>query len=177
MNSAHRQQPADRPARTTPPGVRGAPPRAWRACPKVNSPDNVPTVEGAYTPSNKIFVPPLRITSMSSMQSAPRTMPATGSASFGNGFADSDLIRGALIRPSRRTTCSTRSARPTPSPARRATRDGHRRTPRRTHMTLAPEVPSRTGPDCCPRTPIIPAQRALFSFDTQITPGQSVGRG
>ena len=31
------------------------------------------------------------------MQSAPATMPATTVASFGAGFADPDLIRGAVI--------------------------------------------------------------------------------
>jgi hypothetical protein len=63
----------------------------------VNSRNNVPTVEGAYTPSNSVFMPPLRITSMSSMQSAPATIPAIRVASLGAGFAAPDLIRGAVI--------------------------------------------------------------------------------
>jgi hypothetical protein len=64
----------------------------------MNSRNNVPTVDGAYTPSNTVFIPPLRRTSISSMQSAPAHMPATTVASFGAGFADPDLIRGAMMR-------------------------------------------------------------------------------
>jgi hypothetical protein len=63
----------------------------------VNSRNNVPTVEGAYTPSKSVFIPPLRRTSMSSMQSAPAHMPATTVASFGAGLAAPDFIRGAVI--------------------------------------------------------------------------------
>ena len=63
----------------------------------MNSRNNVPTVEGAYTPSNNVFIPPERTTSMSSMQSAPAHMPATTVASFGAGLAAPDLIRGALM--------------------------------------------------------------------------------
>jgi hypothetical protein len=70
---------------------------SWRAWPKVNSRSNVPTVEGAYTPSKSVFMPPLRSTSTSSMQSAPAHMPATTVASFGAGLAAPDLIRGARI--------------------------------------------------------------------------------
>ena len=64
----------------------------------MNSRNKVPTVEGAYTPSKSAFIPPLRTTSMSSMQSAPAHIPAISVASFGAGFADPDLIRGALMR-------------------------------------------------------------------------------
>ena len=71
---------------------------SWRACPKVNSRNNVPTVEGAYTPPKSVLIPPLRITSMSSMQSAPATMPAINVASLGAGLAAPDLIRGAVMR-------------------------------------------------------------------------------
>jgi hypothetical protein len=63
----------------------------------VNSRNNVPTVEGAYTPANTVFMPPDRITSTSSMQSAPAHMPAISVPSLGAGFADPDLIRGALM--------------------------------------------------------------------------------
>ena len=50
---------------------------SWRAWPKVNSRNKVPIVDGAYTPSNRVFMPPLRTTSMSSILSAPAHMPAT----------------------------------------------------------------------------------------------------
>ena len=42
--------------------------------------------------------PPLRTTSMSSIQSAPAHMPATTVASFGAGLAAPDLIRGSAMR-------------------------------------------------------------------------------
>jgi hypothetical protein len=67
---------------------------AW---PKLNSRNKVPTVEGAYTPSNNSVIPPLRSRSMSSMQSAPAHIPAISVASFGAGFADPDLIRGEAM--------------------------------------------------------------------------------
>ena len=71
----------------------------------MNSRNKVPTVDGAYTPPNRVFMPPLRTTSMSSILSAPAHMPATTVASFGAGLAAPDLIRGTAIRtfsPSRR---------------------------------------------------------------------------
>jgi hypothetical protein len=63
----------------------------------VNSRKRVPTVEGAYTPSNSVVIPPLRSASISSMQSAPAHMPATTVTSFGDGLAAPDLIRGSAI--------------------------------------------------------------------------------
>ena len=81
---------------------------SWRAWPKVNSRNKVPNVDGAYTPSNSVFTPPLRTTSMSSMLSAPAHMPATTVASFGAGLAAPDLIRGAAIQ----TFLSSRRPRP-----------------------------------------------------------------
>ena len=74
-------------------------------------------------------------------------------ASFGDGLADPDLIRGAAMRdllgqqfwqPGLGGQASS------PAPARRTTRDAHHRTPqtpRRTYAKLAPEVPFRTGSD------------------------------
>ncbi len=64
---------------------------------EVNSRNNVPTVEGAYTPSNSVVIPPLRTASMSSIQSAPTHMPATTVTSFGDGLAAPDLIRGSAM--------------------------------------------------------------------------------
>ena len=71
---------------------------SWRACPKLNSRNNVPIVDGAYTPPNRVFIPPVRSTSTSSMLSAPAHMPAISVASFGAGFADPDLILGSAMR-------------------------------------------------------------------------------
>src|SRR5271168_5196447 len=71
---------------------------SWRACPKPNSRNSVPTVEGAYTPPNRVFIPPARSTSMSSMLSAPVHIPAISVASFGAGFADPDVMRGWPMR-------------------------------------------------------------------------------
>ena len=103
------------------------------------------------------------------MQSAPVHMPATTVASLGAGFADPDLIRGATIGTFSDRSESARSAGPisSPAPGPPPTRDDRRRTllpPRRTYAKLAPEVPFRTGPDCCVRTTIVPVQSALSSF-------------
>src|SRR6185295_17407052 len=90
-------------ARTPAPGSRSARahsiprcPRStdsnWRACPKLNSRNKVPIVEGAYTSSNRVFMPAERTTSTSSMLSAPAHIPPIRVASFGAGLADPDLI-------------------------------------------------------------------------------------
>src|SRR5215207_3959449 len=68
--------------------------RAW---PKVNSRNSVPIVEGAYTPPNKDFIPPLRTMSASSMQSAPTHIAAISVTNFGAGLAAPDLIRASVI--------------------------------------------------------------------------------
>ena len=52
-------------------------------------------VEGAYTPPKRLFIPPQRTTSRSSMPSAPAHMPAIRVLSFGAGLAEPDLILGA----------------------------------------------------------------------------------
>src|SRR6478735_2965685 len=91
-------------ARTPAPGSRSARahsiprcPRStdsnWRACPKLNSRNKVPIVEGAYTSSNRVFMPPERTTSTSSMLSAPAHIPPIRVASFGAGLADPDPHR------------------------------------------------------------------------------------
>lgn len=67
---------------------------SWRAWPKLNSRNSVPGVEGAYTPSNSVGIPPARSTSRSSMLSAPAHIPAITVNSLGTGFAEPDLIRG-----------------------------------------------------------------------------------
>jgi hypothetical protein len=61
----------------------------------VNSRNKVPTVDGAYTPPKRLFIPPARTKSRSSMLSAPTHMPAINVVSFGDGLADPDLIFGA----------------------------------------------------------------------------------
>ncbi|KKC03179.1 hypothetical protein AWC17_21625 [Mycobacterium nebraskense] len=71
---------------------------SWRACPKVTSRNNIPMVEGAYTPSKRVFIPPERTISRSSILSAPAHIPAITVVSFGDGLADPDLIRGSAIR-------------------------------------------------------------------------------
>ena len=63
----------------------------------MNSRNNVPNVDGAYTPPNSVFIPPERTTSRSSMLSAPAHIPAIIVASFGAGLAAPDLIRGSAI--------------------------------------------------------------------------------
>jgi L-cystine uptake protein TcyP (sodium:dicarboxylate symporter family) len=59
--------------------------------------NRVPTVEGAYTRSKSVFIPPARTTSRSSILSAPTHIPAITVVSFGYGLADPDAILGAAI--------------------------------------------------------------------------------
>ena len=80
---------------------------SWRACPKVHSRNSVPIVDGAYTPSNRVLIPPLRTTSRSSMQSAPAHIPAISVASFGAGLAEPDLIRGAAMQTLSARSCAS----------------------------------------------------------------------
>ena len=54
-------------------------------------------MEGAYTPPNRVVIPPLRTTSMSSILSAPAHIPATSVASFAAGFAAPDLTFGSAM--------------------------------------------------------------------------------
>jgi hypothetical protein len=70
----------------------------WRVCPKVNSRNSVPIVEGAYTPPNRVFIPPQRTMSTSSMQSAPAHIAAINVVSFGAALADPEAIRGARMQ-------------------------------------------------------------------------------
>ena len=85
---------------------------SWRVCPKMNSRNDIPIVEGAYIPSNSAFIAPLRTTSMSSMHFTPAHIPATTVGSFGAGFADPDLILGAIWT-FHRAVAAARSVRPT----------------------------------------------------------------
>ena len=59
----------------------------WRTWPKVNVSRNVPNVEGARIPVHNRPIPPWRNRSMSSMESAPATIPATTEATFNPAFA------------------------------------------------------------------------------------------
>jgi hypothetical protein len=75
--------------------------RVW---PWVNSRRKIPNVAAAYTPPNTFFIPPERITTRSSMLSAPAAIPAMIEVSFGVAFAAPDLIRSSMNR-----TCSSNS--------------------------------------------------------------------
>jgi len=59
--------------------------------PWVNSRSICPSVAGAYTPPKTCFIPPERITSSSSMQSAPAAIPAMTEVSLPAGFTPADL--------------------------------------------------------------------------------------
>jgi hypothetical protein len=61
-------------------------------------------VAHAYTPPNSFFIPPDRITSRSSMLSAPAAIPATIEVSFGVALAAPDFTRSLVNR-----TCSSSS--------------------------------------------------------------------
>ena len=73
--------------------------RAW---PWVNSRSSMPNVDGAYTAPNRFFIPPARITSRSSMLSAPAPIPAITAVSFAAGFAAPDWIRDVVNDTARR---------------------------------------------------------------------------
>jgi hypothetical protein len=60
---------------------------SWRTWPKVNVRRKVPKVEGARIPVNNRPIPPCRSRSMSSMESAPATIPATNAGIFRCAFA------------------------------------------------------------------------------------------
>jgi hypothetical protein len=57
--------------------------RTW---PKVNERRNVPSVDGARTPVTSRFIPPCRNRSMSSIESAPATIPAISAGIFSWAF-------------------------------------------------------------------------------------------
>ena len=119
--------------------------RVW---PWVNSRSSWPSVAGAYTPPNNRRMPPERITSRSSMQSAPAAIPAMIAVSFPAGFAPAEATLDVLNRTRcRRSAPPSRSARPTPSPgpSRRTTPDArHRRPgpPATSHQVVSLPVPS-----------------------------------
>src|SRR5665648_677487 len=77
---------------------------SWRTWPKVNARRNVPNVEGARPAVNTRSIPPWRSRSMSSMLSAPATIPATKAATFTPGFAPAE--------PGTRTWAAARSCCP-----------------------------------------------------------------
>ena len=58
-----------------------------RTCPKVNARRNDPSVEGAYAEVKTLLIPPWRSTAMSSMLSAPASIPPTIEATFSPGLA------------------------------------------------------------------------------------------
>ena len=54
-------------------------------------------VEGAHTPSKRVFIPPLRTISRSSMLSALADMSAITVASLGAGLAEPEAILGSTM--------------------------------------------------------------------------------
>jgi hypothetical protein len=80
---------------------------SWRTWPKVNARRNEPNVEGAYPWANNRPIPPCRSNAMSSMLSAPATIPATSEETFNPALAPLSV---GTVRCS-----STRSRSPTDS--------------------------------------------------------------
>lgn len=60
---------------------------SWRTCPNVNARRNEPSVEGAYVRSKIRAMPPCRNTAMSSIESAPATIPPISEVTFNPAFA------------------------------------------------------------------------------------------
>ena len=162
----HRRRAADRRAAHSATRCSRSTDSSWRACPKVNSRNNVPIVEGAYTPPNRVFIPPVRSTSTSSMLSAPGAHPGDQ--------------RGQLRRRVGRPGLDPRRRRYAPSRANSSdspvcsasvitgTSPAHdtRLSSSNTAESAVNLCETCTGSaflnwaDCCVRTPIIPAQRA-----------------
>src|SRR6202012_1402772 len=113
-----------------------------------------------------------RSTSMSSMQSAPTHIPAINVVSFGDGLADPDLIFGAGMQILSANSCGSpvwvASVMTGTSPAHDT-----RCSSSNTADDAANLWDTRTGsaflagPDCCWRTPIVPAQRRFPHSDTR----------
>ncbi|SMX69648.1 hypothetical protein BANT10_00521 [Brevibacterium antiquum] len=70
-----------------PVSTREATASSWRTWPKANLRRNEPSVEGAYRPVKTFPVPPWRSRAMSSIESAPATIPATREATFAPALA------------------------------------------------------------------------------------------
>ena len=60
---------------------------SWRTWPKVNVRRNEPNVDGAYARAKTRLIPPCRNNAMSSIESAPATIPPTSEATFNPAFA------------------------------------------------------------------------------------------
>jgi hypothetical protein len=81
---------------------------SWRTWPKVNARRNEPSVEGAYARSKTRPIPPCRSIAMSSIESAPATIPATSEDTFNPALAP--LSVGTLNRSSASRARPTESA-------------------------------------------------------------------
>jgi hypothetical protein len=92
----------------SPVSTREARASSWRTWPKVNARRNEPSVEGAYPLWNSRPIPPCRNNAMSSMLSAPATIPATSEATFNPALAP--LSVGTLSRSSAKERSPTDSA-------------------------------------------------------------------
>ena len=144
--------------------------RVW---PWVNSRSSWPSVAGAYTPPNSRPIPPQRITSRSSMQSAPAAIPAMIEVSFPAGFAPAEATRQVLnTDPLARSAPPGRSARPIPSPGPgpRTTPDArHRRPgpPATSHQVVSLPVPSADWLDQDLDTPDSPSTEGTSTSTTR----------
>jgi len=77
---------------------------SWRTCPNVKPRRKVPNVDGARTPDSRRRRPPCRNRSMSSIESAPATIPATRQPTFAAG--------SAAPAPAKANRCVTSRPRP-----------------------------------------------------------------
>jgi len=95
-----------------PASSRAATASSWRTWPKVNERRNVPSVDGALAPSNNRPIAPCRSRSMSWIESAPATIPATSAGTFRYAFTPPAARKvrvsaARLCRPQRSASAST----------------------------------------------------------------------
>jgi hypothetical protein len=83
----------------------------------VNVRRNEPNVDGAYAFANSLPIPPCRNNAMSSMLSAPATIPATSEATFNPGFAPLSVGTVRCASASRRRPADSARASTGTSPA------------------------------------------------------------
>jgi hypothetical protein len=122
---------------------RAATASSCRTCPNRKLRRNDPNIDGAYARANNRPMPPCRSRCMSSMLSAPATIPATNATTFNPGCAPRSV--GTVNRASARSADPPAQPTQPPEPGPQPTRDS----PRRGALTTATTY-GRVAPVGCP---------------------------